>query len=339
MAPKALKDFFYFGGMKNKTMHHTYCKACVDHHLESTGASTADLIEGSQAFKDGSTRGEKTAWIAHLIGGKVACPRASKAATDVAKAERQALNDAKEEKKSNKKRPRSDSTSSVEVSAPPAKKPYIQSTLAALTFRRNDMPFGTAEAAALQKQALRAVVSSGAPFGIFEDPEMRILFGMLRTTAPDVIPTGKVVGGRLLNEAAEDVEAKLKQTLKNRNIGLSTDGWKKKRDSINAICANVDFKSYLLELVEMTAMNKDGSSQCDQFADMIDRVELRNGCIVIYFTTDAEGGSKKGRILLGKKRPWLILPSCWAHQLKICTGINLINVKSGKVLRTIHVEL
>jgi hypothetical protein len=36
---------------------------------------------------------------------------------------------------------------------------------------------------------------------------------------------------------------------------------------------------------------------------------------VIYLTTDADGGSKKGRILLGKERPWLILPSCWAHQV------------------------
>ncbi|KAJ7158190.1 ribonuclease H-like domain-containing protein [Mycena crocata] len=36
-------------------------------------------------------------------------------------------------------------------------------------------------------------------------------------------------------------------------------------------------------------------------------------------TTDADGGSK-GRSNLGKKRPWLILPSCWAHQFQLILG-------------------
>ncbi|KAJ6603939.1 hypothetical protein B0H10DRAFT_2314618 [Mycena sp. CBHHK59/15] len=79
-------------------------------------------------------------------------------------------------------------------------------------------------------------------------------------------------------------------------------------------------KSFLIELLDVTALKKDGPSQCKQFAEMIDRVELQNGCIVIYFTTDADGGAKKGRLLLGKIRPWLILPSCWAHQFQLILG-------------------
>lgn len=80
------------------------------------------------------------------------------------------------------------------------------------------------------------------------------------------------------------------------------------------ICS-FSLQSYLIELVEVTALNKDGPALCEQFAAMIDRVEVKYGCIIIYFTTDADGGSKKGRQLLGIKRPWLILPSCWAHQV------------------------
>ncbi|KAJ6618888.1 hypothetical protein B0H10DRAFT_1218947 [Mycena sp. CBHHK59/15] len=76
----------------------------------------------------------------------------------------------------------------------------------------------------------------------------------------------------------------------------------------------------MLELIEVTALKKDGPALCEQFADMIDRIELRYGCVIIYFTTDADGGSKKGRVLLGKKRPWLILPSCWAHQFQLILG-------------------
>ncbi|KAJ7502351.1 ribonuclease H-like domain-containing protein [Mycena galericulata] len=230
----------------------------------------------------GSTRGEKTVWITHLLGGqgKVACPHASPEARAVATAQRE---DGKE-KTSSKKR----AAVSTDLE-PPAKKQQIQSTLTNLTFRRNDMPFGAAETAALQKQALRAIVSFGAPLRTFEDPEMKILFGMLRTTAPDIIPTGKVLGGRLLNEAAAEVEQKIEKRLHNQNVGLSTDGWKSSsKDSVNALCANVDFKSYLLELVEVTALKKDGESLCELFGAMVDRVEVKHDCVVIYFTTDAD---------------------------------------------------
>jgi len=54
-----------------------------------------------------------------------------------------------------------------------------------------------------------------------------------------------------------------------------------------------------------------------QFETIIDRIENTYGCVIIYFTTDADGGSKKGRILLQKKRPWMLTPSCWAHQVCI----------------------
>ncbi|KAF8178337.1 hypothetical protein K438DRAFT_1977968 [Mycena galopus ATCC 62051] len=56
---------------------------------------------------------------------------------------------------------------------------------------------------------------------------------------------------------------------------------------------------------------------CRQFADINDRIEAKYNCKVFYFITDADGGSKKGHILLGKERKYLILPSCWAHQFQL----------------------
>lgn len=62
---------------------------------------------------------------------------------------------------------------------------------------------------------------------------------------------------------------------------------------------------------------KDGVALAIQFANIIDCVEDKHGCVVIYFTTDADRGSKKGRKLLEKARPWLLTPSCWAHQVHL----------------------
>ena len=55
---------------------------------------------------------------------------------------------------------------------------------------------------------------------MYEDPEVIKLFWMMRTAAPDILPSGKAVGGRLLNDAAELVELKMDKLLHGRSIGL-----------------------------------------------------------------------------------------------------------------------
>ncbi|KAJ6596587.1 hypothetical protein B0H10DRAFT_2441868 [Mycena sp. CBHHK59/15] len=224
MAPKLKDQFYDLGQMQNKSHKITYCKGCVDHRLQSVGATAADLINSSQAFKDACafvtpTRGENEST------GDNVTKRAQGVEGQIIGEEAHACRFHRHP-------------------GPPSKKQQTQSTLSSLTFRRNDMPYGTEEKDALQKQALRTIISSGSPFGLFEDQEMQILFGMIRTTAPGILPTGKVVGGRLLNGAAEDIELRLNKRLKNRNVGLCTDGWKSQRkDSVNALCANIDFKA------------------------------------------------------------------------------------------------
>ncbi|KAJ7877330.1 ribonuclease H-like domain-containing protein [Mycena leptocephala] len=100
-----------------------------------------------------------------------------------------------------------------------------------------------------------------------------------------------------------------------------TDGWKSlTKDSVSGVCVNVEYKSYTIELADVTSMDKSGPGMCKQFCDIIDRLEAKYGCKVIYFVTDADGGSKKGRVLLGKQRLYLILPSCWAHQFQLILG-------------------
>ncbi|KAJ6607227.1 ribonuclease H-like domain-containing protein [Mycena sp. CBHHK59/15] len=315
----ALWAYFYKGEKQNNTHFHTYCKACVKRYMEDAGSPITDILTQGQSFRDactavGHTRSDKLAWIAHLIGGKSECGNASAEAKAEARAQREATN--------KKKRPRPATPDTTEPQPKKHQPAQTQSTLT--TYRKNDMPYAASEVAAVQRQALRAIVSGGLPLGAFREPEMLILFGMLRSTAPAIMPTGKVVGGRLLNEAAEEVDAKTVRALNDQNTGLSTDGWKcKKRDSVNAVCANTNYqllKSYLVELAEVTALNKDGTALCELFEDMIDRVEKKYNCKIRYFTTDADGGSKKGRLNLGKKRQWLILPSCWAHQCQLILG-------------------
>ncbi|KAJ7194227.1 hypothetical protein GGX14DRAFT_576547 [Mycena pura] len=52
------------------------------------------------------------------------------------------------------------------------------------------------------------------------------------------------------------------------------------------------------------------------FAKVISEVETTYLCYVVYFVTDADGGSRKGRAILLTLRPDLFLPSCFAHQAR-----------------------
>ncbi|KAJ7667282.1 hypothetical protein B0H17DRAFT_1142863 [Mycena rosella] len=290
--PNSLQDYFWKGEKQNSSYYKTYCKACVKNRMQIAGAAMSDIVTQGQSFKAyqmmihanlilacttvGSVLGRKDSWIAHLIGGQVACVHASAEAKADASAQRSAAS---------KKRDEPDTPGAA---APPQKKQQKDPNQPSLTgFRRNDMPYGPAEKDVIQRQVLRAIVSGRLSLRAFEEHEMKVLIGMFRTTAPAILPTGKVVGGRLLNAAAADVEAITIKALKGKISGLLTDGWKcKKKNAVNAICAN----SYLIELIEVTALNKDGPSLCEQFAGMIDRVEVKYGCIIIYFITDADGG-------------------------------------------------
>ena len=60
--------------------------------------------------------------------------------------------------------------------------------------------------------------------------------------------------------------------------------------------------------MEVTAHNKDGVAMADQFEKIIDHVKAEYGCKVVYLTTDADGGSKKGRKILVQHWPWMWAP-------------------------------
>jgi hypothetical protein len=228
-----LSEFFHRGDKQNAVHYKTYCKACVKKHMEAAGSPMTDILTKGQSYLDGTTLvtlelfdsslnpactavghtiSVKGPWIAHILGGRIACPNASVEAKAEATAQRKEASEAKEVKK----HPRSDTPDPTE---PKVKKRQTQSTLT--TYRWNDMPYAAPEIAAVQRQALRAIVSGGLPLGAFREPEMLVLFGMLRSTAPEIMPTGKVVGGRLLNDAAEEVELKTEKALKDKDAGLS----------------------------------------------------------------------------------------------------------------------
>lgn len=171
----------------------------------------------------GSIRGEKSAFIAHILGsrGVDPCAYASDAAKADATEQRLAMAQKAAEKDNN-------STASTQKRAHPessnnptldgSRKKFKQAPLK--TYRGIDMPFSEDEKNAVQAQALRAVISANLPFRAMENPEMLKLFRLLRTAAPEIIPSRRIIGGRLLDDAAATVDAKMRKMLRGREVGV-----------------------------------------------------------------------------------------------------------------------
>ncbi|KAJ3993349.1 hypothetical protein F5050DRAFT_1847240 [Lentinula boryana] len=261
-----LWKYFRKGEKQNSTHYATYCIGCLDNAKESLRENFEERVrdadeatrfrEEKKWFDDAcqtisTVHGDKHAFIAHIIRSRAndECKYASAEAKLEAIAQCSTEHNATSTKAprttemkwklaqinfpSNKA---SDSTSTE----PPPKKAKSQTLK---TYNALNMPFRDDENHAVQAQALCAIVATNSPETLFKNPEMLKLFGMLRKESPAVIPAARVISGRLLDEAAEKANDKLKRVMKNRELGLVLDGWKsRKKDLLNGLCTNVDFK-------------------------------------------------------------------------------------------------
>ena len=153
--------------------------------------------------------------MAHLAG-QYPCKNASPEALQFA-AKLKVADASKSSSTKSSKHNRSGST--AEASGSQSKK-MRQTDLLGKTFRGVDMPFSESEKDAIRAQSLRAVISANWSFRSFENPEVVKLFWMMCTAAPEILPSGKVIGGKLLNDAAAKVEYKLSKVLNGKQVGL-----------------------------------------------------------------------------------------------------------------------
>ena len=190
----------------------------------------------SALSRTSSVRGDQKTFLTHILGGQgiEACPHVSTEAIKDAKAvapkkktirpstivtrvisDLTASRSDPELRTSNKRR-RVDETDSDIV---PLK--MKQTSILGHTFNGVSMPFSHTEVKAIQEQALHVVVDANLAFGVWENVEMIKLVYMLRTQAPAIMPSSKLIGGTLLDGAAAKNDESLDVILRGQNIGLS----------------------------------------------------------------------------------------------------------------------
>jgi hypothetical protein len=89
-----------------------------------------------------------------------------------------------------------------------------------VTYCGVDMPFSEKQKKEVQAQALRVIISGNLPYTTFKDPEMKKFIYMMRTQAVELLPGPKLVSGRLLDKAANNVEVDLVTRFLGQDVGL-----------------------------------------------------------------------------------------------------------------------
>ncbi|KAF5342808.1 hypothetical protein D9758_013365 [Tetrapyrgos nigripes] len=323
-----LWEFFHCSSDKSNSSHNrAYCLGCIQKHrpegvaiqLDENGKEVFNLSDAwfiTALTQVKNVNGTKSTMMPHILK----CENASKWAKKVAQQLKAG------EKGGNNGTEADDESSDGEgTSSRPLKrqkldkvKTYTQQTLKLP--KGIDIPFTNEQKKAIKKQFGRATTSANLPFHWIHDPEVIALLLMFRSCALDVIPERRELAGRILNEAYEEVEEELAETLHKKNVTM-TDGWKDiSRNSIAGVNVSASFQPYLIELRKTNKDKKDAVSFCTAYEDMIDCAEIKYKCTVVAFTTDNDGGGGAGHQLLVKKRPWLLGTPCAAHQCQLVLG-------------------
>ncbi|KAJ6619396.1 hypothetical protein B0H10DRAFT_2026511 [Mycena sp. CBHHK59/15] len=292
----------------NASHQRAACKACIMYILKYSLAELQEALPlpvepasvkarfNHACEHAGTCNGVLPSMAAHILGyrGKAPCPHSSADGVAEAQKVQAEIADRKKDSAGNGKRSWDSVGDSDEAQAgstqttappPPAKRSRSGQSQSHLHIvAANDLPYQPHEISGIQKQVCRAIISSNAVYRLFENEAMCNLFDMIRGGTSDILASGKSASGGLLGMCAKDAEAELKSIFKGREVGASTDGWKaQKRNLINGVCGNVDFKAYPLQLVDATACAKDGPGMCKQFCEIIDFIEKEYNCTVIYF--------------------------------------------------------
>ncbi|TFK58863.1 hypothetical protein BDN72DRAFT_781483, partial [Pluteus cervinus] len=161
----------------------------------------------------------------------------------------------------------------------------------------------------------RLTASAGFALSWVENPEW-VSF------CQEFLPSAKLfsrksLSDRILPTTLKTIRDEAKTTTKGQKVTLQCDGW----TGVN----NHHFQAFMMTTEErklFTVGVSDTSSSRKTAANLLvlmkeimNTVQRDWGAIVIAFTTDASGESRRARLDLHLEFPSLVTPDCWAHQV------------------------
>ncbi|QRW24098.1 hypothetical protein RhiXN_07110 [Rhizoctonia solani] len=100
-----------------------------------------------------------------------------------------------------------------------------------------------------------------------------------------------------------------------------SDGWKNiKRNALIASMLSVDYKTYTVQVHNLSAQHKTANNHLKLVLNDIDSAEKEHNVRIIAWVSDAGGNSRAMQVRLHCLRPHILVFDCWAHQINLIVG-------------------
>ncbi|KAF5368688.1 hypothetical protein D9615_010307 [Tricholomella constricta] len=218
-------------------------------------------------------------------------------------------------------------TLSVNASTPsPLSRTYsntsISSSVDPLIFYGETLPhsrFSRSTQDEFNADLCRLLVVCNIAWWAVENPYWRGFFNKWLPNA--LLPGRKELSDRVLNEEADKVIREMLPQVKNGYGTGQCDGWKNiAKTSLIASTMNVEYKPYLLNVADISALHKTAENLLENILQEIKYATEILKIIVVAWCTDASAESAKMRRLLKARMPWIITLDCWCHQINLVVG-------------------
>ena len=147
--------------------------------------------------------------------------------------------------------------------------------------------------------------ANNIPFNVADSKFFKALVSELRPGYQP--PSAKTVGGTILQEAAKNVDLKLKEELQNASITLVQDGWSNvKRDAIIGTSVHTGTSSFLLHADEAGPEKKTADFCAKKACDMIEHIKTTFEKEVFAICTDNENKMKSMKEIVKGTHPGIV---------------------------------
>ncbi|KAJ3497528.1 hypothetical protein NLJ89_g10338 [Agrocybe chaxingu] len=165
----------------------------------------------------------------------------------------------------------------------------------------------------------RITASGDFPLSWVTNPEF---VSFCQKYIPDArLPSRKVLTNRILPRALKDVRAGIMAKAFGGLATVQCDGWTGENfQHLIAFMISTKRQIFTVQVNDTTTERKTAEKLLDQMLEVLDKLDKEWKVRVIAFTTDASGESRKARRLLRERRPDLVTPDCYAHQVNLIVG-------------------
>ncbi|KZT19628.1 hypothetical protein NEOLEDRAFT_1151838 [Neolentinus lepideus HHB14362 ss-1] len=162
----------------------------------------------------------------------------------------------------------------------------------------------------------RLFIACGIAWSAADNPELHRFIATYLPLAR--VPDRRNLSGKVLNTEVAKAESAVKHEVHGKLASGHGDAWKTvSKVTCQASMITVEGTLHFIRVHDISSERKSAENLLKLVEDDIDNCKKDLGVEIVGWCTDSGGDCNKMRKLLTKKRPHILTPACWSHQMNL----------------------